>query len=69
LELLMRRSGRVVLRDAIVEAVWDFDHDVEENTLDTFIRLLRSKVDRDHDHKLIQTVRGIGYTMRESSRT
>src|SRR6266516_146667 len=69
LELLMRRAGRVVPRDAIVEAVWDFDHDVEENTLDTFIRLLRSKVDRDHDHKLIQTVRGIGYTIRESPRT
>jgi len=49
--------------------VWDFDHDVEENTLDTFIRLLRSKVDRDHTHKLIQTVRGIGYSIRENSRT
>jgi two-component system, OmpR family, response regulator len=69
LELLMRRSGRVVPRDAIVEAVWDFDHEVEENTLDTFIRLLRSKVDREHDHKLIQTIRGIGYTIRERPRT
>lgn len=69
LELLMRRSGRVVPRDAIVEAVWDFDHDVEENTLDTFIRLLRSKIDREHDRKLIQTVRGIGYTIRENPRT
>lgn len=69
LELLMRRSGRVVPRDAIVEAVWDFDHDVEENTLDTFIRLLRSKIDREHDHKLIQTVRGIGYTIRGNPRT
>ncbi len=69
LELLMRRSGRVVPRDAIVEIVWDFDHEVEENTLDTFIRLLRSKVDREHDRKLIQTVRGVGYTIRESPRT
>jgi DNA-binding response OmpR family regulator len=69
LELLMRRSGRVVPRDAIVEAVWDFDDEVEENTLDTFIRLLRSKIDREHDRKLIQTVRGIGYTIRESPRT
>ncbi len=69
LELLMRRSGRVVPRDAIVEAVWDFDHDVEENTLDTFIRLLRSKIDRDHDTKLIQTVRGVGYTIRENPTT
>ena len=69
LELLMRRSGRVVSRDAIVQTVWDFDHDVEENTLDTFIRLLRSKIDREHDKKLIQTVRGIGYTIRENPRT
>jgi DNA-binding response OmpR family regulator len=69
LELLMRRAGRVVRRDFIVAAVWDFDHDVEENTLDTFIRLLRNKVDRDPDHKLIQTVRGLGYTIRENSRT
>src|SRR5579864_6975208 len=69
LGLLMRRSGRVVPRDAIVESVWDFDHEVEENTLDTFIRLLRSKIDREHDRKLIQTVRGIGYTIRESPRT
>lgn len=69
LELLMRRSGRVVPRDAIVDAVWDFDHEVEENTLDTFIRLLRSKIDREHDHKLIQTVRGVGYTVRENPRT
>jgi two-component system response regulator MprA len=69
LELLMRRSGRVVRRDAIVQAVWDFDHDIGENTLDVFIRLLRSKVDRDHNQKLIQTVRGIGYTIRENPRT
>jgi len=69
LELLMRRTGRVVRREAIVEAVWDFDHDVEENTLDTFIRLLRSKVDREHDHKLIQTIRGVGYTIRENPKT
>jgi two-component system OmpR family response regulator len=68
LELLMRRSGRVVPRDAIVEAVWDFDHEVEENTLDTFIRLLRSKIDREHDRKLIQTVRGVGYTLRGNPR-
>jgi DNA-binding response OmpR family regulator len=69
LELLMRRSGRVVPRDAIVDAVWDFDHEVEENTLDTFIRLLRSKIDREHEQKLIQTVRGVGYTIRENPRT
>ena len=67
LELLMRRAGRVVSRNAIVQAVWDFDSDVEENTLDVFIRLLRSKVDLDTKRKLIHTVRGVGYTIRESA--
>ncbi len=66
LELLMRRAGRVVSRNAIVEAVWGFDREVEENTLDAFIRLLRSKVDRDSKQKLIHTVRGTGYALRES---
>ena len=65
----MRRADRVVARNAIVQAVWDFDHDVEENTLDAFIRLLRTRVDRDHKHKLIQTVRGTGYMIRDNSRT
>jgi DNA-binding response OmpR family regulator len=42
---------------------------VEENTLDAFIRLLRTRVDRDHKQKLIQTVRGTGYMIRDNSRT
>jgi len=69
LEFLMRRAGRVVSRNTIVQAIWNFDDDVEENTLDAFISLLRSKVDRDQKEKLIQTVRGLGYTIRESSKT
>jgi DNA-binding response OmpR family regulator len=64
LELLMRRAGRVVTRRAIVEAVWGLENDVEENTLDAFVRLLRGKVDKDFRPKLIQTVRGIGYCLR-----
>lgn len=65
LEFLMRRAGRVVSRGAIIQAVWDFDQEVEENTLDAFIRLVRSKVDRKRNQKLIHTVRGVGYTVRE----
>lgn len=65
LEFLMRRSGRVASRQAIVEAVWGFDEDIEENTLDAFVRLLRSKVDRDFKQKLIHTARGVGYCIRE----
>ena len=69
LEFLMRRADRVVSRNAIIQAVWDFEDEVEANTLDAFIRLLRSKVDRDHKQKLIQTVRGAGYMIRDDSRT
>jgi DNA-binding response OmpR family regulator len=69
LEILMRRAGRVVSRNAIVEAVWGFDQEVEENTLDAFIRLVRAKVDRDSKQKLIHTVRGTGYALRESSKS
>jgi DNA-binding response OmpR family regulator len=64
LELLMRNSGRAVSRDTILESVWGFDSDVNENTLEVFMRLLRVKVD-NRDPKLIQTVRGFGYMMRE----
>jgi two-component system OmpR family response regulator len=68
LEFLMRRAGRVIPRNAIVHSVWDSDDDVEENTLDAFISLLRSKVDRDHKVKLIQTIRGTGYAIKDSSK-
>jgi DNA-binding response OmpR family regulator len=64
LELLMRRSGRVVPRESLIEAVWGFDSDVRSNTLDAFIRLLRDKVDGADEAKLIHTVRGVGYCVR-----
>ena len=65
LEFLMRRSGHAVSRSAIIEGVWGFDHDVEANTVDAFIRHLREKIDQGHQRKLIHTVRGYGYIMRE----
>lgn len=64
LELLLRNSGRVVRRETLLESVWGFDCDVNENTLEAFVRLLRLKVDAQ-EPKLIHTVRGIGYAMRE----
>lgn len=69
LDVLVRRAGRVVPRGTLVEAVWGFDQDVEENTLDAFVRLLRTKVDRDFERKLIYTVRGVGYSIREGPAT
>jgi two-component system response regulator MprA len=65
LELLMRNHGRVIARDTILESVWGFDTDVAENTIEAFVRLLRLKVDAS-EPKLIHTVRGIGYVIRES---
>jgi DNA-binding response OmpR family regulator len=69
LEFLMRRADRIVSRDTLVQAVWNRGQDVEDNTLDVFIRLLRSKVDQDHKKKLIQTVRGTGYIIRSNPKT
>jgi DNA-binding response OmpR family regulator len=63
LELLLRNAGRVVRRETILESVWGFDCDVNENTLEAFVRLLRLKVDT-REPKLIHTVRGVGYTLR-----
>ncbi len=65
LELLMRRAGRVVPRDAIVDAVWGNLDDIGENTLDVFISMLRNKVDKNSESKLIHTIRGVGYMVRE----
>ena len=64
LELLLRNAGRPVTRDAILEYVWGFDSDVEENTLEAFVRLLRNKIDAPFEPKLIHTIRGVGYCLK-----
>jgi len=64
LERLMYRVGKVVPRRSLIEAVWGFDRDIEENTLDAFVRLLRTKIDTEDQPKLIHTVRGVGYMIR-----
>jgi DNA-binding response OmpR family regulator len=63
LEFLMRHAGRVASRHAILEAVWGPSENVEENTLDAFVRLLRRKIDQDEPAKLIHTLRGYGYCL------
>lgn len=65
LEVLMRNAGRVITRARLIEAVWGYDRDVQNNTLDVFIRQLRSKIEVPESPKLLHTIRGIGYTMRE----
>jgi len=64
LERLMYRAGKVVSRRALIEAVWGFDREIEENTLDAFMHLLRGKIDSAGRGKLIHTVRGVGYMIR-----
>jgi DNA-binding response OmpR family regulator len=64
LAFLMRRAGHVVTRKTLIEGVWG-ESQIESNTLDVFMKLLRSKVDAASSRRLIQTVRGVGYTLRE----
>ena len=64
LELLMRNAGRVVTRETLLESIWGGESDVESNTLDAFLRLLRTKVEAPGEAKLIHTVRGFGYMLR-----
>lgn len=65
LELLVRNAGRIVPREQIIECVWGFGADVENATLDTFVHLLRRKVEVAGEVKLIHTIRSVGYSLRE----
>lgn len=69
LDLLMRNAGRVITRERLIESVWGYDREIENNTLDVFIRQLRLKVERPGTQRLIHTVRGVGYTLREEEGT
>ena len=64
LEHLMDRAGRVISREFLIQSVWGFGRDIEDNTLDAFVRLLRNKIDGENRSKLIHTVRGVGYMIR-----
>ena len=63
LEYLMSNSGRVLSRTMIIEHVWDQSFDGITNIVDVYVRHLRNKVDDPFEHKLIRTVRGVGYTI------
>jgi DNA-binding response OmpR family regulator len=65
LEFLMRRAGHAVSRSAIIEGVWGFNEEIETNTVDAFIKHLREKIDSKYERKLIHTVRGYGFILRE----
>jgi DNA-binding response OmpR family regulator len=67
LEYLMRSAGRICSRMAILEKVWDYDFDPGSNLVDVNIMRLREKIDADVGPKLLHTVRGIGYVMKETA--
>lgn len=66
LEYLMRNLGQVLSKDNIISHVWNYDADILPNTVEVFIKYLRSKIDKNQKNKLIKTVRGFGYKISEN---
>ena len=64
-ELLLRRRGRVVSRSEIQARIWEDSFDLSTNIIDVYINALRKKIDGGDREKLIETVRGVGYRLRE----
>lgn len=65
LEYLIRNAGTALPRERIENHVWNFDYSGGTNVVDVYIRYLRKKIDDPYDKKLIHTVRGVGYVLRE----
>jgi heavy metal response regulator len=65
LEYLMRNKGRVLSRVVLMERIWDMNFDSETNVVDVLVNRLRRKIDDDSPAKLIHTVRGAGYVLKE----
>lgn len=67
LEYFMRNANQVLTRTMIAEHVWDYTFDSFTNIIDVYVNYLRKKIDRNYDKKLIHTVRGVGYVLKESN--
>ena len=65
LHYMLINKGVVVTRDMLMENVWDYDFDGGTNAVDVYIRFLRTKIDEAFDIKLVHTVRGVGYVIRD----
>lgn len=68
LEYLMRNPNRLITREMVVAHLWDYDQTIASNVVDVYIRRLRRKVDDPYDVKLIETIRGAGYRLRDPQR-
>ena len=65
LEILMRNAGNVVTRTMIAEQVWDIHFDTSSNVIDVYINYVRSKINEGQKVKMIDTIRGRGYSLKE----
>jgi DNA-binding response OmpR family regulator len=65
LEYLALNKGRIISRTEIIEHIYAMDFDLDSNVIDVYINYLRNKIDRDYSKKLIHTVRGAGYILKE----
>jgi two-component system, OmpR family, response regulator MprA len=65
LELFMRHPGQVLTREIIYEQIWNYDFGGESNIIEVYVRYLRTKLEAGDKPRLIQTVRGVGYALRE----
>jgi len=69
LEFLMRNPERIISKTLILEHVWNFTFDPQTNVVDVLVWRLRSKIDKDFSTKLIHTIRGIGYVLKDPSKS
>ena len=67
LEVLLRNAGRICGRALLLEQVWDFNFDPGTNLVDVYVKRLRRKLDDGHEVKLVHTVRGSGYLLKEGA--
>ena len=67
LEYLLRNKNRILSRSTITQHVWKHNFDPESNIIDVYIKRLRSKIDKDNSKPIVQSIRGVGYRMREIS--
>ncbi|MEN8172944.1 MAG: response regulator transcription factor [Chloroflexota bacterium] len=67
LELFMRHPRQVLTREVIYDSVWGYDFGGESNIIEVYIRYLRQKIEQDDELRLIHTVRGVGYVLRQAN--
>ena len=65
LEYLLKNKGKVISRVEIAEKIWDINFDTGTNIIDVYVNFLRKKIDKNYNPKLIHTVIGMGYVIRE----